>query len=105
MSDTICAIHPCIANPRFLDFTIRELYLGDASGFKPQSESNENEIGVQSLQGIPPGAKRVLLLNVEKRLIGEHKQVAAIAMDDTSDEDLRRMALEQGVYKVMLWNQ
>lgn len=76
-----------------------EEYLGPAEGFVPAPFSNDSRVGVESLKHIGDGAKKVLLLSIiEGRMVRESVTVSFDS--DISDNDLRQVALEEGVYRV-----
>ena len=56
------------------------------------------------LAQIPPGVKKVLLLNVWG--LGWLRQsITAVYDDNVSDDDLRMLALEDGVYRIYMFRE
>jgi len=84
---------------------IRELFLGTPEEFKAspmsQQASNANYIGLDQLVDLPPGAKTVLQVAIQT--MGQMKTVISVAYDDVSDDDLRMIALEDGIYRAARW--
>lgn len=84
---------------------MREAFLGSAEEFKqhPNSgvKSGKHAIGIDQLADLPPGAKRVIQVAVMEP--GEIRTVISVSYDDISDEDLRTVALEDGIYRVLRW--
>lgn len=80
--------------------SVLEAFLGDASEFRPAPESSDARLGVKALEHIGAGAKKVLLLRIIEGSIP--RESLTIAFDDNvSDDDLRQLALEEGVYRVL----
>jgi hypothetical protein len=81
-----------------------EAYFGDAKDFKPSHVDSEAYLGAQAFSKVPPGAKRIALIRVGKsqRIV---RSVAAIAFDDISDDDLRQIAFEDGVLRVLKYRE
>lgn len=84
---------------------IREAFLGTPEEFKqhPNSgvKSGKHAIGIDQLADLPPGAKRVIQVAVMEP--NEIRTVISVSYDDISDDDLRTMALEDGIYRVLRW--
>lgn len=84
---------------------MREAFLGTPEEFKqhPNSrvKSGKHAIGIDQLADLPPGAKRVIQVAVMEW--GEIRTVISVAYDDISDDDLRMIALEDGIYRVLRW--
>jgi hypothetical protein len=84
---------------------IRELFLGTPDAFKALPAANEATtkayIGVADLANLPPGAKRVLQVAV--MVLGQVRTVISVAYDNISDDDLRTIALEDGIYRAATW--
>lgn len=87
-----------IDKPRFL---IEELFLGPAADFQPSPVSDASRIGTQSLANIPAGAKKVLYLRVTQPNQPAKEVFSASFDDNTPDDDLRQIALEDGVLRVL----
>lgn len=81
---------------------IDESYLGSAAQFTPSLLSDSSSIGRDDLAILPPGAIRVLVVNIVSP--GQPRvQVATIAYEEISDDALRQLALEEGVYRALRW--
>ncbi|MEW5967222.1 MAG: hypothetical protein AB1720_09570 [Pseudomonadota bacterium] len=84
---------------------IREAFLGTAEEFKqhPNSgvKSGKHAIGIDQLADLPPGAKRVIQVAVME--VNEIRTVISVSYDDISDDDLRTIALEDGIFRVLRW--
>lgn len=84
---------------------IRELFLGTPDDFKALPAASEPTtkayIGLADLASLPPGAKRVLQVAV--MVLGQVRTVISVAYDDISDNDLRTIALEDGIYRAATW--
>lgn len=84
---------------------IREAFLGTPDEFRTApsalSQSNKIYIGLDQLTDLPPGATRVLQLIVQT--MGHARTVISVAYDDIPDDDLRMMALEDGIYRAARW--
>lgn len=79
---------------------VGELYLGTPDGLHLPLIGTLTVIGIDSLADVGFGAKRVLLLSVED--MGHVMQSITIVFDDgVTDEELRQIALEDGVYRVL----
>lgn len=79
---------------------IGELYLGTPDGLHLPLIGTPAVIGVDSLVEVGFGAKRVLLLSVED--MSHVMQSITIVFDDgITDDQLRQIALEDGVYRVL----
>ena len=74
---------------------IRENYLGPAIGLSAPTTFAKDD-----LAKLPPGVTKVLLLQVKIGDVRDHHILAA-GYGEISDADLRQVALEQGVYRVM----
>lgn len=84
---------------------VRELFLGTPEDFRSshtaQRPSNQEYIGIDQLADLPPGAKKVLQLVFQT--MNQMKSVVAVAYDDIVDDDLRMIALEDGIYRAARW--
>ena len=79
---------------------VGELYLGTPDGLHLPLIGTPAAIGVDSLGEVGFGARRVLLLSVED--MGHVMQSITIVFDDgVTDDQLRQIALEDGVYRVL----
>lgn len=79
---------------------VGELYLGTPDGLHLPLIGTPAVIGIDSLAEVGFGAKRVLLLSVED--MGHVMQSITIVFDDgVTDDQLRQIALEDGVYRVL----
>jgi hypothetical protein len=85
--------------------TIKEAFLGTPEDFRAHPaanvRSNKMALGVDQLADLPPGAKRIIQMGI--RELNNLRMVISVAYDDISDDDLRTIALEDGVYRVMRW--
>lgn len=97
----ICQLanEPCLPyKPRGVG--VGELYLGTPDGLHLPLIGTPAVIGIDSLTEVGFGAKRVLLLSVED--MGHVMQSITIVFDDgINDDQLRQIALEDGVYRVL----
>jgi hypothetical protein len=83
---------------------VHEIYLGDRDSFSPPMLGGPSLIGLDSLENIGFGAKRVLVLQVED--MGQLMQTATVVFDaQISDDDLRQIALEDAVYRVLRYRE
>ena len=79
---------------------IHEVYIGGVDGISLPPVGNIFTIGLDSLTDVGYGAKKIILLNVED--MGHKMQSATVFFDETvSDEDMRQIALEDAVYRVL----
>lgn len=102
MRNQICALERAPTCKQWQPFglSVLEVFIGDAAEFRPAPETNEARIGVAALANIGTGAKKVLLLRIIEGSIP--RESLTITFDDNvSDEDLRQLALEEGVYRVL----
>ena len=83
---------------------IVERYLGPADEFKPPVGSSKEVVGVSDLADLPPGAVKVIVLDVRTANVSK-LQVVSVAYEDISDSDLRQVALEEGVYRALKWRE
>lgn len=85
--------------------TIKEAFLGTPEDFKAHPtanvRSNKMSLGIDQLADLPPGATRIIQMGI--RELNNLRMVISVAYDDISDDDLRTIALEDGVYRVMRW--
>lgn len=86
------------------DCFIVERYLGPADGFKPPVRSTKEVVGAPDFSSFPPGAVKVIVLDVRTANVSK-LQVVSVAYEDISNEDLRQIALEEGVYRALKWRE
>ena len=89
---------PCTT---FVEGGIRvvEAYLGEPVGWKPYGVSTQDNIGPHVLETIGAGATKVLALTVKDRSF--IRRSVTIAFDPVSDDELRDIALEDAVYRIL----
>ena len=79
---------------------IHEVYIGGVDGVSLPQIGNLFTIGLDSLVDVGYGAKKIILLNVED--MGQKMQSATVFFDGTlSDEEMRQVALEDAVFRVL----
>lgn len=83
-------------------FMIEEVYIGQPSGLRlagGQKTKRFAPLSATDLEGIPPNAQKVLLLNVWN--LGLLRQSLTVVYDEgVTDDELRMIALEDGVYRI-----
>lgn len=84
---------------------IKETFLGSPEDFKVHPtanvKSNKLVLGLDQLAELPPGAKRIIQMGV--RQASDLRMVISVSYDDISDDDLRTIALEDGIYRALRW--
>lgn len=84
---------------------IEEVYIGAPEGLKlPGGKKTKliAPLSVSDLQEIPPNVKRVILINIWG--LGWLRQALTAVFDEgVSDDDLRALVLEDGIYRVYGW--
>ena len=86
---------------------IEEFYLGPPDKLRLQGGQKTKRwapLSMADLEQIPPGVKKVLVLNVWG--LGWLRQsITAVYDENVSDDDLRMLALEDGVYRIYLFRE
>ncbi len=78
---------------------IKEDYLGEPAGFRPAALSSEQRIGADALAQVGYGGRRVISLLIQD--MGQVRQSLTVSFDDIGDDELRQIALEDAVYRVL----
>ncbi len=76
-----------------------ETYLGQPSGWQPYGINALDNVGQEALLGIGDGATKVLVLTVHHRTMT--RRSVTMAFDPVSDDELRDIALEDAVYRIL----
>lgn len=95
-------VYPAAPCPAFSKGGIRvaETYLGEPAKFTPyRTIAKPEHIGTEALISIGAGATRMLALTIEDGDIV--RRSLTIAFDPLSDDELRDIALEDAVYRVL----
>jgi hypothetical protein len=80
---------------------VLERYLGAPGGLAVNPIGTATQVGMDSLSGVGAGGSKVLYLEVWRNRT-EKRELVAIAFDDgLSDEDLRDVAYEDGVLRML----
>lgn len=97
----ICQLIPGDPCPPFRagGIRIKEEYLGEPAGFRPAPLSSEQRIGPDALPQVGYGGRRVISLLIQD--MGQVRQSLTVSFDDIGDDELRQIALEDAVYRVL----
>lgn len=88
-----------------LDYLVGEVALGSAEDVRKELRLGTTtfELHQGDVDQLPPGATKAMLLYTKNILRNISIPVLAVAYDPISDEDLRRIAFEEGVARNFCW--
>lgn len=98
---------PCGVTDSAHHHRIEEVYIGPPDGLTLQGGAKTKlhaRLNMADLESIPPNVKRVILVNVWG--VGWLRQALTAVFDDAvTDDDLRTLVLEDGIYRAYGWRE